>query len=392
MAGTRKVCVFTGTRAEYGLLQGLMAGIRDSARLELQVLVAGMHLSPAFGETWREVEADGFPIDARAEILVSGDSPTAVATSMGLGVMKVADALARLRPDILVLLGDRFEALAAAQAAMLCRVPIAHIHGGEATEGLIDEAIRHSITKMSHLHFAAAEPFRRRIVQLGEQPDRVFDVGAPGIDNLRQMELMDRAALEASLGFDLTPPLLLVTYHPVTLSDRPATEPLGELLEAFRRMPECRVLLTRSNADPGGLGINDMLDRFAAEVGERVRVSASLGQVRYLSAMALADAVVGNSSSGIIEAPAAGTPTVNLGERQAGRPRAPSVLDVAEEADAIEAAIRRALSPAFQELAARRETPFGSGGAAARMVEVLEEAALDGILFKRFHDLPGGPA
>lgn len=392
MSARRKICVFTGARSEYGLLYWLMKDLEADPAVELQILVAGMHLAPEFGRTVTAIEEDGFTPAAKVDSLVSGDSPGAVATSLGLATIKLSQALESLAPNILVVLGDRYEALAAAQAAMVLNIPIAHLHGGEATEGLIDEAIRHSITKMAHLHFTAAEPYRRRVIQLGEQPDRVFQVGAPGLDNFHRLNLMDRAALEGVLGFSFSNTLFLVTYHPVTLSADSPEAATGELLAALDRFPMSSIVLTMANADPGGRQINRIIDEYAAHNPSRVLAAASLGQVVYLSLMKLADVVIGNSSSGLIEAPSSGTPTVNIGPRQQGRLRAASVIDCAEDAEAISGAITRALTAEFQATAANVDSPYGDGGASVRVAEILKSHRLDTILKKSFYDIEGIPA
>ncbi|AWK90248.1 UDP-N-acetylglucosamine 2-epimerase [Azospirillum thermophilum] len=390
---TRRICVFTGGRAEYGHLRGLMRHLDADPGVTLRILVSGMHLAAEFGHTVDVIEADGFTIAARVEMLLSGDTPSATCASMGLGLIRFADALDRLRPDLLVVLGDRFEALAAAQAALVLGIPIAHLHGGEASEGVLDEAFRHAITKLAHLHFAAAEPYRQRIIQLGEAPDRVFTVGAPGLDGVGDGPPMDRTELEEELGFRLGPVNFLVTYHPVTLGGRPPEAAAAALFDALDRFPHAHVIVTRANADSGGRAINTAIDRFAADRPGRVFATASLGQRRYLSAMYHADVVIGNSSSGLIEAPVVGRPTVNLGDRQKGRLRAPSVIDCTEEAGAIAAAVERALGPEMRAVSARRESPYGRGGAAARIAGILARFPLDGLLHKSFHDLPAaGPA
>lgn len=384
----RKICIVTGTRAEYGLLYWLMKEVGADPDLQLQLIATGMHLSPEFGLTYQQIEVDGFSIDAKVEMLLSSDSPVGITKSMGLGVIGFADALDRLKPDILVVLGDRFEILAAAQAAMVARIPIAHIHGGEATEGLIDEAIRHAVSKMSHLHFTAAEPYRKRVIQLGEAPERVFNTGAVGLDNLTQLNLLNRAELEKALNFKLNPaPVILCTYHPVTLSEDDAGYVLGELLKTLDRLPSARVVFTKSNADTGGRIINQMIDDYALKNSGRVAAFVSLGQVRYLSLLREVDVVLGNSSSGIVEAPTARTPTVNIGDRQRGRLKASSIIDCDESADSILIAIEKALSPEFQKIAAKGETYFGEDGASKRIKQVLKEISLEGILLKRFHDL-----
>jgi UDP-N-acetylglucosamine 2-epimerase (non-hydrolysing)/GDP/UDP-N,N'-diacetylbacillosamine 2-epimerase (hydrolysing) len=388
MTLARRVCVVTGTRAEYGLLYWLMKEIEGDPALELQLIATGAHLSPEFGSTYRVIESDGFRIDAKVEMLLSSDSAVGSTKSLGLAVIGFADALDRLRPDVLVLLGDRIEVLAAAQAAMVAQIPIAHIHGGELTEGVIDEAIRHAVTKMSHLHFTAAEEYRERVLQLGEAPARVFNTGAVGVDNLSRLTLLTRAELEESLGFPLGPsPVLLCTYHPETLSGESPATAVAEVFRALDRIPGARVVMTKANADAGGREINQAIDEYAAARTDRVAAFTSLGQLRYLSLLRVADVVVGNSSSGIIEAPAAGTATVNIGERQRGRLAAPSIISCGGSEEEIVAAIARALSPEFQAVVAEGVTHFGSGGASAAIKRVLKETPLDEILQKTFHDL-----
>jgi UDP-hydrolysing UDP-N-acetyl-D-glucosamine 2-epimerase len=384
---TRKICVFTGTRAEYGLLYWLLKEMQADSRIDLKVLVSGSHLEPEFGETWREIAADGFTIDAKVDMHLDSDAPVAVAKSMALGLAGCAEALDRLKPDLLVVLGDRYEALAAAEAALLLRIPVAHIHGGEATEGAIDEQIRHAITKLAHLHFAAAEPYRERVLQMGEASERVFAVGAPGLDHVSKTKLLSRIELERELSFKFGERNLLVTYHPATLDPASPAETFQRLLDALDRLPEIHLILTKSNADVGGRAINAAIDDYTKRRQGRVLAVSSLGQQRYLSVMAQVDAVVGNSSSGIVEAPAMGKPTVNIGARQQGRARAPSVIDCADDTDAIVAAIACALSPIVQATAARRESPYGTGGASKRIKDVLASVELDRLLAKRFRPL-----
>lgn len=383
----RSICVVTGTRAEYGLLYWLIKEIQEDPELELQLLATGAHLSPEFGLTYKSIEGDGFLISEKVEMLLSSDSPVGIAKSMGLAMIGSADALQRLKPDLVVLLGDRYEILAVAQAALAARIPIAHLCGGETTEGAIDEAIRHSLTKMAHLHFVSAEPYRRRVIQLGEAPERVFNYGDTGIDNIRRMQLLSRTELEQALRFDLSGPYLLVTYHPVTLQERDPAEAMESLLQALERFPELKVVLTKPNADAGGRAIAELAERYAERRPERVLLSTSLGQLRYLSAMKHCSAVVGNSSSGIVEAPALGKPTVNLGERQSGRLKAASVIDCREESSEIAAALEKALSPRFQQECAGVESLYGGGAASSQIKECLKRVELSGLLVKRFHDL-----
>lgn len=381
----RKICVFTGTRAEYGLLYWLMRDIQANPDLELQVIVTGMHLSPEFGETWKTIECDGFAIDAKVEMLLSSDSDVGVVKSMGLGVLGFADALDRLRPDVLVVLGDRFEALAVVQCALVMKIPVAHLHGGEITEGAYDDAIRHAITKMSYLHFVAAEPYRQRVIQMGESADRVFNVGAIGLDHLTRSPRMTRDELSQSLDFDLSAPYLLVTYHPVTLAEEDPEQSFKALLAALDRFPEHKVILTYPNADNGGRAIIPLLEDYARQAPARIKAITSLGFKRYLSAVALADAVVGNSSSGIIEVPAFGVPTINIGARQEGRLAAESVLNCKPDALSIEAALRQALSADFIGVCKRAVNPYGAGNTASSIVDVLKR--FDASHNKPFHDL-----
>jgi UDP-hydrolysing UDP-N-acetyl-D-glucosamine 2-epimerase len=380
---TRRIAVFTATRAEYGLLRPILLALRDAADLDLVLLVSGAHLAPSHGRTLSEIERDGLVAAEMLETLVDSDSPVGTAATMALTLDGVARSLRRLDPDLLVLLGDRSEALAAAAAAMVARVPIVHLHGGERTEGAIDEAIRHSITKMAHLHLVAAEPFRRRVIQLGEDPRRVHVVGGPGLDNVGQLELAGRQELAELLDWDPGPAYLVVTHHPATLDPGGAVVEVEKLVRALDELSGHRVLCTAPNTDPEGWQIRRRLEAHAAEHPERFRFVTSLGQRGYLSAVAHADVVVGNSSSGLIEAPFLGTPTVNIGARQRGRLRAPSVIDCEPDQGAILAAIRRAL--ALQVAAG--ESPYGDGHTTPRVLRLLRDVPLDGLLDKHFHDL-----
>lgn len=382
---TRRIAVFTGTRAEYGLLYWLMKGIQASKNLQLQVIVSGMHLSPEFGETWKQIEADGFQVDAKVEMLLSSDTPVGVVKSMGLGTIGFADALDRLKPDLLVVLGDRFEALAVAQAALVMRIPVAHLHGGEITEGAYDDAIRHAIAKMASLHFTAAEPYRRRVIQMGEAPESVFNVGAVGLDHLLRAVPMSQDELSASLGFELREPYFLVTYHPVTLAAEDPETTCRAMLAAIDRFPGYQAILTYPNADNGGRTMIPILKDYARSQPGRVLTIPSLGFRRYLSALGRAGAMIGNSSSGLIEAPAFGVPTVNIGARQLGRLAADSVLHCAPDTESIRTAIEKALSPDFAAICRGAVNPYGQGNAAAQIVRVLETHS--GPFPKRFHDL-----
>jgi UDP-N-acetylglucosamine 2-epimerase (non-hydrolysing) len=381
----RKIAVFTGTRAEYGLLYWLMKDLQSSTRLELQVIVGAMHLSPEFGSTWKQIELDGFVIDARVEMLLSSDTPVGVVKSMGLGTIGFADALDRLKPDVLVVLGDRFEALAVVQAATVLRIPVAHVHGGELTEGAYDDAFRHAITKMSCVHFTAAEPFRKRVIQMGEAPGTVFNVGAIGLDHISRHQLMTVDELAKSLGFALVQPYFMVTYHPVTVAAEDPEQATRSLLQSLDSFPNYQVILSYPNADNGGRRIIPLLEEYAERWAGRVLAIPSLGSGRYLAALSRASAMIGNSSSGLIEAPAFGVPTVNIGARQQGRLAAESVLHCPPASDAIAEAIAKAVEPAFAHASKSVRNPYGQGDASRQIVTIIERYEFS--VGKRFHDL-----
>lgn len=386
----RKVCVYTSTRAEYGLLKGVLQKIDTEPSLQLQILTSGMHLSPEFGMTIKEIQADGFEPDEAIEILLSSDTPSAICKSMGLAMIGYGEALQRLKPDMLVVLGDRFETFCMAAAAQVCRIPLAHIHGGETTEGAVDEAFRHSITKMSHLHFASCEVYRQRIIQLGENPDVVFNVGALGVENIRQMPLMERRALGESIGFNLEKPYFLVTFHPVTLEKDTSEWQFQTLLDALDVFPEYNVIFTKANADTDGRVINRLIDKYLGKRPERCLSVTSLGALRYLSAMKYATAVIGNSSSGIVEAPSFKIPTINIGDRQKGRVRAESVIDCESSTIAIKDSIFKSISPEFQRVLKDIKSPYEKAGTACQIVSVI--VALDSakLLKKRFYNILTG--
>jgi GDP/UDP-N,N'-diacetylbacillosamine 2-epimerase (hydrolysing) len=390
----RKICVITGTRAEYGLLRWVMQGIKDHADLTLQIIATGMHLSPEFGLTYREIEKDGFKIDRKIEMLTSSDTPVGIAKSMGIGMIGFADALNELKPDLIVVLGDRFEIFAAVSAALVGRIPVAHLHGGETTEGAFDEALRHSITKMSHLHFVAAAEYRQRVIQLGEQPERVFLVGGLGIDAIKQITLLDRKALEASLDFPLGSKNLLVTFHPATLETQSPAQQMAELLAALGQLEDTHLIFTMPNADNGSRELACMVSDFVA-THANARAYESLGQLRYLSCVQLVDGVVGNSSSGLMEVPSLGTGTVNIGERQRGRLKAQSVIDCLPHCQDILDAINSLYTANFRQALQNVVNPYGSGGASQKILQVLEDYPLDGLTKKSFYNtnpLPRGVA
>jgi GDP/UDP-N,N'-diacetylbacillosamine 2-epimerase (hydrolysing) len=362
-----------------------MQGIKDDPELTLQVIATGMHLSPEFGLTYREIEQDGFQLDRKVEMLTSSDTPVGIAKSMGLGLIGFADALNELRPDLILVLGDRFEIFAAVAAALVARIPVAHLHGGEATEGQIDEAIRHSITKMSHLHFVATEEYRQRVIQLGEQPERVFLVGGLGIDNIKRLKLLDRADLEASLDFKLSQRSLLITFHPVTLEPATAVDQMAELLAALAQLQDTQLIFTLPNADTGGRALIKMVEQFVAQ-HPNARAYTSLGQLRYLSCIAHVDGVVGNSSSGLAEVPSFKKGTINIGDRQRGRLQASSVINSAPTRQSIATALKRLYDADFQVGLSQVRNPYGEGGASAKIIATVKSVALDDVLKKQFYD------
>ncbi|MEG1659022.1 MAG: UDP-N-acetylglucosamine 2-epimerase [Bacteroides sp.] len=383
----RKICVITGSRAEYGLLAPLMRRIRETEGLQLQVIATCMHLSPEFGLTYREIERDGFFIDKKVEMLLSADTASATAKSVGLGTIGFADAYTDLKPDLLVVLGDRFELLAAVSSALFFKIPVAHLHGGEITEGAYDDSIRHAITKMSHLHFTSTEAYRRRVIALGEQPDRVFYVGAIGIDNLRHLTLMKKSELEESLSFALDGITLLVTFHPVTMEDQTATQQFTALLAALEGLgQEVRVLFTKPNADTDGRPLIGLIDEYVARHPQTSLAFHSLGALRYLSAMQYVAAVVGNSSSGLIEAPSFHCPTVDIGDRQKGRLRAGSVIHCLPTTEAIGKALHTALSPAFKVRAMEATNPYERAHTTDEILNILAAFPLEGLARKQFYD------
>lgn len=363
-----------------------MQGVRQSSELELQLIVTGMHLSPEFGMTVDAIEADGFVIDRRVEMLLSSDTAVGVTKSMGLGMIGFADALAELKPDLIIILGDRYEIFAAAASAMIARIPIAHLHGGETTEGAFDEAIRHSISKMAHLHFVAAEEYRRRVIQLGEKPEHVFNVGGLGIDNILRLKLLSREELGDALGFKLAVRNLLVTFHPVTLEQNTSAKQMDELLTALAELKDTGLIFTIPNADTEGRVLFRQIEAFSAQHSQ-ARVYTSLGQLRYLSCIQHVDGVVGNSSSGLTEAPSFKKGTINIGDRQRGRLRAASVIDCEPEQDSIRKALERLYSPEFQTILPTVKNPYGMGGASEKILTILKCTSFNDILKKTFFDL-----
>jgi GDP/UDP-N,N'-diacetylbacillosamine 2-epimerase (hydrolysing) len=383
----RKICIITGSRAEYGLLYWLMKEIQKDLDIELQLIATGMHLSPEFGLTYQQIEKDGFKIDKKIEILLSSDTPVGVSKSIGLGMIGFSEVYADLKPDVVVLLGDRFEIFSAATAAMIARIPIAHLHGGESTEGAFDEAIRHSITKMSHLHFTATEEYRRRVIQLGEDPASVLNVGGLGIDNIKKLKLMSREEFEDSINFKLGTKNLIITFHPVTLEHATTREQFQNLLDAVDELEDTKFLLTKPNADTEGRIIIQIIDEYISRNKYKAISFVNLGQLRYLSVMQFVDGVVGNSSSGLSEAPTFKIGTINIGDRQKGRITAASVIDCEPTKDSILTALRKLYSEEFQDKLKKVKNPYGEGGAAEKIKKVLKEKDLSDILKKEFYDI-----
>lgn len=381
----RKICIVTGTRAEYGLLTNLMKQIQGEEDFQLQLVVTGMHLSPEFGSTYKQIELDGFRIDEKVEMLLSSDTASGVVKSMGLAMIGFADVFERLMPDIIVVLGDRFEILAVAQTALVMNIPIAHISGGEITEGAIDDSIRHAITKLSSLHFPANDEYKRRIIQLGEQPNRIFVVGDPGVENIRKLDYTSQFELENYFGFNLSK-LFLITFHPTTLEPSMAKSQLTELFLALDEFKDYNVIFTKSNADSDGRIINEMIDEYTAKNNTRVRSYFSLGQKRYLSTLKIAKVVIGNSSSGIVEAPVLSVPTVNIGNRQKGRLKAESIIDCDIMKDKIVAAISQAISSDFINNLENMTLKYDGYETSSEIVEILKNLDFSILTKKKFND------
>jgi len=383
-----RICVFTGTRAEYGLLRPLMARIRADKNLRLQVIASGMHLSAKFGSTYKEILKDGFTIGYKAFMPVEGDTPLELCSTVSAGLTAIGRAYHKLKPDAVVILGDRFEALSAAIAAVFLRVPIIHLHGGESTFGLIDEPIRHSITKMSWLHFTSTETYRNRVIQLGENPKMVFNTGAIGLDNIASMKLLSRKELSNQLKMDLSGKLAAITFHPVTLDSESPGKQFSALLEALDSFPEFKLIFTMPNADPGNREIVKLIEHYVLKNPSKARAFASLGQLRYLSLLKHAAIVLGNSSSGLIEAPSFLIPTVNIGDRQKGRVQGPSVINCPPQRTAIVSAIKKGLSRGFAEKCLAAKNPYGAGNTAPKILRAIKNSLRGSVDLKKvFYDL-----
>jgi len=385
----RKICVITGTRADYGLLYWVMKSIEQDKELQLQLIVTGMHLSTEFGLTYKQIEKDGFHIDKKIEILLSSDSHVGISKSMGLAMISFSEAFEELQPELVLVLGDRFEIFSAVSSAMIGRIPVAHCHGGEATEGLIDESIRHSITKMSHIHFCSTEHYKRRIIQLGESPKYVFNVGALGIENINKLRLLSKQDFEDSISFRLDKKFsFLVTFHPVTLEKSTAGDQIDQLLEAIDNIENCKIIFTKSNSDTDGRIINNRIEEYVKNNHDKSVCFTSLGQLRYLSALKYVDCVIGNSSSGLIEVPSFKTSTVNIGDRQRGRILGDSVISCGSNKEDIEKAIKRSIAIDYKNnVLSTAKNPYGEGNSSDIIIDILKETELKDILKKQFNDL-----
>jgi len=383
----RKICVFTGGRAEYGLLKPLLEEIVIDKSLELRLLVSGMHLSSEFGLTYKNIEDDGFICDEKVEMILSSDTPVSICKSMGLGMIGFSEALERIKPDIFVILGDRFESMVAATAALVCRIPVAHIQGGELTFGAIDDQFRHAITKMSLLHFVTTNDYKKRVIQLGEDPNRVFNVGAINVDAMKRIKLLERHELEKQINFSLDPRTILVTFHPVTLEKGTSGKYFSQLLKAIDDIGDLKVIFTKTNADTDGRVINDLIDWYVEKNPKNTVAFTSLGQIRYISALNYISAVVGNSSSGIIETPTFKVPTVNIGDREKGRVLANNVITCEQSINEIRQAIEKALSEEFIDSIKNMINPYYKSETTKNIVKTIKDYEIPNSTKKEFYDV-----
>ena len=382
----KKITLITGSRADYGLLRSVIEGIEKSNKLKLSLIVTGMHLSNEFGLTISEIEKDGFPINKKIEMLVGSDTPSAITKSIGLGMIGFADAFKEIETDLLLVLGDRYEILSAVTSALISRIPVAHLHGGELSEGSIDESIRHSITKMSHLHFVSNEIHRKRVIQLGEQPSSVFTVGALGIDNILQTKLYNKEEIETELNFKFKKQNLLITYHPVTLEKDNSEYQINELIKVLSTFRDTGFIFTMPNSDTNGRIITTKIKDFVKSNSNAV-LFANLGQKKYLSCIKYVDAVIGNSSSGLIEVPSFHKPTVNIGDRQKGRIRAKTVIDCSDDCNSIKDALTKALSKKYFLSIQGASNPYGNGGSSQKIINIIKRFNLENLIKKDFYDL-----
>ncbi|MEI6346611.1 MAG: UDP-N-acetylglucosamine 2-epimerase [Bacteroidota bacterium] len=383
----RKICIVTGSRAEYGLLSRLMKLIDEDNSLILQIIATNMHLSPEFGLTYKEIEADGFIIDKKVQMLLSSDTPNATAKSVGLATIGFADAFEDLKPDLLLVLGDRYEILAAVTAAMFYKIPVAHLHGGEITEGAYDDAIRHAITKMSHLHFSSSEEYRSRVIQLGEDPENVFNVGSIGIDNIKHLKLLSQNDLEENLNFTFGEKCVLVTFHPVTLENDTAEEQMHCLLEALSSIEKLKIIFTLPNSDTGGRIIIKMIHNYVRNNNQKSISVSSLGQLKYFSSLQYVSAVVGNSSSGLIEAPSFNIPTLNIGNRQQGRLKSKTVIDCEPTVKDIREKLLMILTPEFKKGCQENSNPYQKANTAKEIFSIIKKIPISNLIHKSFNNL-----
>lgn len=385
----KKICVITGSRAEYGLLKPIISKIEKDNQLKLQLVSTGMHLSTEFGLTYKEIENDGYRIDEKIEILLSSDTAVGISKSMGLAMISFSECFTRLNPDLILVLGDRFEIFAAVSVAMVSRIPVAHLHGGEATEGLIDEAIRHCISKMSYLHFTSTEEYRKRVIQLGEAPERVFNVGAIGIENIKNINLLSKEELEKQINFKLGEKFAIVTFHPVTLEKSSSEEQFRNLLGALECFEDLKIIFTKANSDTEGRIINQMIDEYVNKNLHKTIAFTSMGQLRYLSAIKHANVVIGNSSSGIIEVPEFKVPTINIGDRQKGRVQSKSVINCSTDINEIFNAIKKSLDIEFRVMLKNVDHPYGDGEVSSKILSIIKSFLLDNKINikKHFYDL-----
>lgn len=384
----KKICIITGTRAEYGLLKPIINKIKQDNQLELQIIATGMHMSPEFGLTYKEIENDGTYINEKIEILLSSDSAVGISKSMGLAMIGFSECFQRLNPDMIIALGDRYEIFSAVSAATVTKIPVVHLCGGETTEGAFDEAFRHCITKMSYLHFTATEEYRQRVIQLGEDPSRVFNVGAIGVENIKTLTLLSKEEVENSINFKLGEKFVLATYHPVTLESNTSEEQFRNLLDALDEFKDLKIIFTKANSDNDGRIINKMIEDYANKNKEKAIAFASMGQLKYLSAMKYCSAVVGNSSSGIVEAPSLKVPTVNIGDRQKGRIQAESTINCDTQKENIKKALTQALSKEFREKSKTIINLYGEGNVSDKVITEIKRAIYNNInLKKSFYDI-----
>ena len=383
----KKICIFTGGRAEYGLLRPLLNELRDNKDIELQILVSGMHLSAEFGLTYKEIEKDGFLCDEKVEMVLSSDTPVAISKSMAIGMIGFSEALTRLNPDILVTLGDRYENMSIVTTAWVCRIPVAHIQGGEKTLGAIDDQFRHCITKMSRLHFTATNEYRNRVIQLGEHPENVFNVGALNVDALKKIKILPKAKLEQEINFSFKGKIALVTFHPVTLKKETSGKHFAQLLEVIDSIKDLKIIFTKTLADTEGRVINQMIDDYVSSNENKSVAFTSMGQLNYISALNYIDVVVGNSSSGVIETPSFKVPTINIGDREKGRIMADNVICVDQNINAIKEAFKKAFSSSFIKSLANMENPYEKPDTAKNIASILADYDIPNSTEKKFYDL-----